>query len=142
MSAAALWTVAGLALCAAEMLAPGVFLLWIGLAACGAGAATELAGLGWHGQVASFLALALLLIGLIARRTRRAPADTVNAPNAGLIGVTCHAVDFAGGEGRVRLRDGTWQARVTDGATPDTGEALLVVGLDGTTLLVTRTKAA
>ncbi len=139
MTAPALWFVAGLALCAAEMLAPGVFLLWIGLAACGAGVAAEAFSLGWHGQVACFVGLALGLILIAALRTRRRPrGDTVNAPDAGLIGATCHALAFEAGEGRVRLRDGTWQARVADGDTPQAGEAMRIIGLDGTTLLVAR----
>lgn len=139
MTGAALWAVAGLILCAAEMVAPGVFLLWVGLAACGTGAAAALFGLGWHAQFGAFVALAVALVGLAALRLqRRPPQDAVNAPNAGLIGATCHALAFQAGEGRVSLRDGTWQARVADASAPQAGEAMRVVGLDGTTLLVTR----
>ena len=139
MSYSALWVIAGLALCAAEMVVPGAFLLWIGLAACGVGALTEAFGLDWPAQVAGFIAIALALIGAAAVRTRTRPRDdTVNAPNAGLIGATCYALAFDAGEGRVSLRDGTWQARVADGTTPALGEAMRVVALDGTTLLVAR----
>ncbi len=139
MTAAALWAVAGLALCAAEMLAPGVFLLPIGLAACGAGAATALLALGWHAQLGAFVVLALALVGLAALRLRRRPSrDLVNAPAAGLIGTTCRALAFEAGEGRVSLRDGAWPARVADASAPADGEVMRVVGLDGTTLLVAR----
>ena len=135
----ALWAVAGLLLCAAEMLAPGVFLLWIGLAACGTGALTALFALGWHAQLGAFVVLALGLVGLAALRLRhRPPRDVVNAPAAGLIGATCRALAFEAGEGRVSLRDGTWEARVADASSPADGEVLRVVGLDGTTLLVAR----
>ncbi len=139
MTPAAIWLVAGLVLGAAEMVAPGVFLLWIGLAAAGTGAAT--AALGWEGggQLGLFVALTMLLVGLAAWRTRRQPQpDVVNAPDAGLIGASCHALAFQGGEGRVSLRDGTWPARVADAIAPSPGEMLRVVGLDGTTLLVAR----
>lgn len=139
MIEAALWAVAGLLLCAAEMVVPGVFLLWIGLAACGAGALTALFALGWHGQLAAFVALALALVGFAAMRLQRRPQrDVVNAPSAGLIGATCRALAFEAGEGRVSLRDGTWQARVADASAPAEGEVMRVVGLDGTTLLVAR----
>ena len=139
MSPVAIWVVAGLVLCAAEMLAPGVFLLWIGLAACGTGALAAAFEMGWHAQLASFMALTAVLIGLAAWRLRRVPPhDGVNAPTAGLIGATCHALAFEAGEGRVSLRDGTWSARVADASTPAAGEVLRVVGLDGTTLLVAR----
>jgi hypothetical protein len=140
-SPVALWGVVGLALCAAEMLAPGFFLLWIGLAAIGVSAATALFTLGGHGQIAAFVVLALALVGLAAARLRARPGtDAVNAPTAGLIGATCTALQFRAGEGRVQFRDATWQARVTEGATPAPGDVMRVVGLDGTTLLVQPTK--
>ncbi len=135
MSAA--WMVGGLVLAALEMVAPGVFLLWVGLAAIGAGAAAGLMDLDWPGQIAVFVALALLLVAFAALRLgRRPPTTLVNAPAAGLVGQTCRAVAFRDGEGRVTLGDGTWPARMEGAATPETGQALKVVGLDGTTLLV------
>lgn len=137
MSHGAIWMVAGLAIAALEMLAPGVFLLWIGLAALLTGIAVELAGFGGQAQVALFVALTIGLIGLAAMRLRRRPQlDAVNAPAAGLIGHICRAIDFRDGEGRVSLGDGTWSARISDGSHPVAGQALKVVGLDGTTLLV------
>ncbi len=137
MTIAELWAIAGLLLCVAELLAPGVFLLWIGLAALCTGAVTALASFGWHVQIAIFIAFALVLIALAARRTRRWPGrDLVNAPNAGLVGATCTAIDFRDREGRVHFRDSTWSARIEGDATPVPGSTLRVIGLDGTTLLV------
>lgn len=138
MSAAELWIIAGLLGCAAEMAAPGVFLLPIGLAAMGAGLLTMAAGWAGAGQVAAFLALTAALVGTAVLRMRRRPAraDRLNAPAAGLAGRTCRALAFEAGEGRVSLGDGTWSARITDGAAPEPGAVLYVVGLDGTTLLV------
>ena len=138
LSAGEIWIIAGLIGCGLEMLAPGVFLLPAGLAAVGAGLLTLAAGLGWGGQVLAFLALAAALVGAAALRMRRRPAaaDRVNAPSSGLIGQSCRALGFEAGEGRVSLGDGTWGARVVDGAAPAPGAVLRVVGLDGTTLLV------
>lgn len=137
MNGGALWLIAGLLLAALELIAPGFFLLWIGLALCGTGLLTGIFGLGWPGQLAFFSALAVAFVGLAARRRRTTP-DTVNDPNVGLLGATCYALAFEAGEGRVRLRDGSWQARMADGGSPLEDEPLRVVGLDGTTLLVTR----
>ena len=121
------------------MLAPGFFLIWIGLAAGGTGVVTAVFGLDWHGQLGAFTALAMALVGLAAWRLQRRPVpDLVNDPTAGLIGASCYALGFQAGEGRVSLRDGTWQARVADASSPVAGEVLRVVGLDGTTLLVER----
>lgn len=140
MTAGAWWIVAGLLGCAAEMVVPGAFLLPIGLAACGTGVLTSVAGLGGAGQAASFAAPTSALVGAAALRLRRRrPApDALNAPGADLIGQTYRVLAFEGAEGRVSLRDGTWSARMTGQPPPASGEALHVVGLEGTTLLVTR----
>lgn len=137
MNTAAIWAVAGLVLAALELLAPGVFLLWIGCAALGTAAVTALSGIGWHSQIGLFVALTVALVGAVAMRGRRARTpDLVNAPSAGLVGRTCRAIGFRDGEGRVALGDGTWHARMSAGAMPVDGQALQVVGLEGTTLLV------
>ena len=137
LSDGALWILTGLLLAALEMVAPGFFLLWIGLAALGTGAVATVATFGVEAQFAVFVGLTTVLVGSIGlRMRRRVVIDTVNAPAANLIGATCRALAFQDGEGRVALGDGTWQARMTDGGEPAAGAALRVVGLDGTTLLV------
>lgn len=143
--AGASWIVGGLVVAALEMLAPGVFLLWIGMGALVAGVVTEMAGLfggrlGWPGQVGVFVVATVGLVGAAAWRLRgRArTGNGVNTPAGGLVGQTCRAVAFRDGEGRVALGDGTWAARVAGEAQPEPGDALLVTGLEGTTLLVAR----
>jgi membrane protein implicated in regulation of membrane protease activity len=136
MTAGAAWVIAGLLGCAAEMAAPGAFLLPIGLAACGTGLAAEWLGLGGGWQVGLFLAFTGVLVAGVWRVRGRARVDAVNAPGAGLIGRTCRAVAFEGGEGRVALGDGAWAARTADGSTPAAGAVLEVVGLEGTVLVV------
>ncbi len=137
MSNGSIWLIAGLLLAAQELILPGVFLLWIGAAAIAAGLLTVAIGLTLHWQIGAFVALAIALVALAALR-RRAIPDTLNGPSTGLIGTTCYALAFDAGEGRVRYRDGTWQARMTDGATPSANEPLRITGLDGTILLVSR----
>jgi len=139
VSAGVGWMLAGLGMCAAELVHPGVFLLWVGLAAVGAGVVIWGAGLGFEWQVGVFLGLlaGLLSVPLVRRRRRVQESGRVNAPESGLIGKTCHALAFEGAEGRVSFRDGTWPARTTSGFKPVAGTVLRVVGLDGTTLLVT-----
>ncbi len=137
MSNGSIWLIAGLLLAAQELILPGVFLLWIGAAAIAAGLLTVTIGLTLHWQLAVFVALAIALVALAAFR-RRAVPDTLNGPSTGLIGTTCYALAFDAGEGRVRYRDGTWQARMTDGATPSANEPLKITGLNGTILLVSR----
>ncbi len=137
MSTGELWLLAGVLLCAAEMLLPGMFLLWLGAAALGTGALTELSGRGFAWQAVTFLLL--FAAGFAAARHRgqaRQSGPDVNAATAGLIGRPCVATGFRGAHGRVALRDGSWPARLTQGEAAD-GAVLRVVGLDGNTLLVT-----
>lgn len=135
--AGASWIVGGLVVAALEMLAPGAFLLWVGMGALVAGVATELFGLSWHWQIGVFVAATLVLVAAVAPRLRRPrKPDAVNAPEAGLIGQTCRALQFRDGEGRVALGDSTWSARAVPPAYPQPGDPLLVTGLDGTVLLV------
>ena len=52
------WVAAGLALLIAEMLLPGVFMMWLGLAACGAGVMTLAFHFAFEAQVVTFGVLA------------------------------------------------------------------------------------
>ncbi len=145
MASGTLWIIAGLIGCGAEMVVPGVFLLPIGVAAVLTGVAAWAFDLGWTAQWLWFSAGMVVLVSLAAWRMRRAARvpgrvmDRLNGPDAGLIGATCRAVTFAGGQGRVLLGDGAWPARLANGALPypAEGTVMLVVGLEGTTLVVT-----
>ena len=137
MNAWGVWLAAGLMLAGLEMMAPGVYLLWVGVAAVATGGITLLLGLEVIWQLAAFIAFTAAAVGIVALRLQRRPLkDVVNAPSAGLLGQVCRALEFRDGEGRVAFGDGTWAARVTDGTVPANGQALRIVGLDGTTLLV------
>jgi hypothetical protein len=129
------WLAAGLVLLLLEMLAPGVFLMWLGLAALGTGLVTLAAGVGFELQViiCGVLAAISLSVGL---RLRRHPTR-VNTQTAGLAGRVATALVFHGREGRVRVGDSDWAARVPTGVPPpDPGTRLRVDGVDGTVLIV------
>ncbi len=135
MSAWTVWLLAGLALAIAEALLPGAFLIWIGLAAAGTGLVTLAADLRFELQVIVFAVLAAgsLAAGLRLRRQR----PHLNTRHAGLAGRTATALAFRGREGRVRLGDSDWAARLPPDATePAPGAVLRVVDVDGTVLIV------
>jgi inner membrane protein len=130
-----IWLVAGLALLLVEMLAPGGFMMWLGLAACGTGLVTLSGGIGFELQVITFGVLAAISLA-VGLRLRRHPAR-LNTHQAGLAGRVATALVFHGREGRVRVGDSDWPARVpTDVAQPDPGARLRVQGVDGTVLIV------
>ena len=132
-----LWLVAGLALMLLEVVAPGVFLMWIGLAALGTGLVTQFASPGFAMQVVVFavLAAASVVAGLRFRTPRK--ANALNTPASGLVGREATALEFHGRHGRVRVGDSDWNARMASGAEAPAPHAMLrVVGVDGTTLVV------
>jgi membrane protein implicated in regulation of membrane protease activity len=130
-----IWLVGGLALLMIEIMAPGAFMMWLGLAACGTGLVVLATGVGFELQVVTFgvLAAISLVVGL---RLRRRPVR-LNTQQAGLAGRTATALVFQGREGRVRVGDSDWAARVpADVAEPEAGTRLRVEGVDGTVLIV------
>lgn len=133
------WIVIGLVLVGGEMLAPGVFLLWLGLAALLTGAVVGLTGLAWQGAWLVFagLAVACVLIGRAVSRHRSEEPDIamgLNDRGRQLIGKVFRLeATMAGGEGRIRVGDSSW--RVT-GPELLAGTEIRVVRVDGATLVV------
>jgi membrane protein implicated in regulation of membrane protease activity len=130
-----IWVAAGLGLLILEMLMPGVFLMWLGLAACGTGLLTLAFEFGFEIQVVAFgiLAAIALSVGLRVRR----PRQVVHTEREGLVGRPATALVFQGRDGRVRLGDSDWAARVpADIPPPDPGARMRVAKVDGTVLIV------
>lgn len=133
------WIVLGLVLVGGEMLAPGVFLLWFGLAALLTGVIIGLTGLAWQGALLVFAGLAILCVlagRAITRRRSDEPdiAAGLNDRGRQLIGkVFKLEATMAGGEGRIRVGDSSW--RVT-GPELLAGTEIRVVRVDGATLVV------
>lgn len=133
------WIVVGLALVGGEMLAPGVFLLWLGVAALVTGAFVGLTGVAWQGAWLIFagLAVACVLIGRAVTRHRSDEPDTASGLNdrgRQLIGkVFKLEATMTGGEGRIRVGDSSW--RIT-GPELLAGTEIRVVRVEGATLVV------
>ncbi len=133
-----IWILLGLAALGGEMLLPGVYLFWAGLAAVGTGLVLLYAPLSFGGAVAVFLLM--LAIGVAASiwlKRRRGPAQRVNAPEAGLAGRQGVLLAGEGPGLRVRLGDSDWPARLPRGVTmPAPGTVVRVEAVDGTVLVV------
>lgn len=133
------WLAAGLVLAVLEAFAPGAFMVWIGLAALGTGVATLVLDLGFAWEVAVFAMLAALSVAAaLVLRTTSTNASRINTPGSGLVGRTAHALAFEGREGRVRIGDSDWPARLAgaNGTTPPSSTPLDVIGIEGMVLLV------
>ena len=141
------WFILGAALLVVEILAPGVYLLWLGIAAILTGLLSFLlsqTGIwGWQAQVLVFLALSVVCV-LIGRRVfpTSGSEDTdeplLNQRERQLVGRTATLEEpIREGHGRIRLGDTLWrvtgpdlpagaQVRVTDAV----GGRLTVVAVE------------
>ena len=133
-----LWLIGGVLLLAAELIAPGVFLLFIGGAAVAAGVFTLLFGLGLPMQLALFALYALLAVMAGRRFYANADVDSsdplLNDRSGRLVGkvvTAVNAIDEHGG--RVRVGDSEWSAR---GGPAAVGERVRITGVDGNCLKV------
>ncbi len=132
------WLVGGLALCAAEMVAPGVFLLWIGLAALAVGLVELLVPIAFAPSLLLFAVLAVVF-SLVGRRLygdwQKSEGEPLNRRAESLAGrelVLSEAI--VAGSGRARVHDTSW--RVTGPDIP-AGTRVRVTGVtDGVVLQV------
>jgi len=132
------WLAIGLILAAAEMAAPGVFLIWLAGAALITGLIVWAVPIGLPIQVAVFAALAIVSVVLGRRYIAANPlvsADPLMNDRGGrLVGetvVVASAID--GGTGKVHHGDSEWLAR---GPDAEPGTRMRVSGHDGTVLIV------
>ncbi len=131
-----IWILAGLVGLGAELLAPGVYFLWAGIAAIGTGLVMLIAAPGFAGSVALFLAMLAGGVALSVRLKAKGKPQRVNAPEAGLAGRHAMVTEAGPGGLRVRLGDSDWSARPARGAAPALGDQVRVDAVDGTVLVV------
>lgn len=132
------WLSLGLILGAAEMVAPGFFLMWLGLAAIIVGVLDYFLPITVAYQVAMFAILSVLTVFAGKKFLANNPIETddpkLNDRGARLTGEIVTVVEaIADGRGRVKVGDTVWAARGTDAAL---GARVRVKGADGAVLLV------
>ena len=132
------WFVLGGVLLVAEIVLPGAFLLWLGLAALATGALAFLVMVGWQVQVLAFAALAVISI-LIGRRITPGPGAASDRPflnrraEAQVGRVFTLDAPIVEGSGRVRIDDSVWRI---EGPDLPAGAKVIVLKVDGTVLVV------
>ncbi|MFC7300828.1 NfeD family protein [Cognatiluteimonas weifangensis] len=133
------WAALALILFAAETLAPGAFMLWLGFAATAVFLAVwVLPGIPLLAQVAAFVVLSFVSIQVYRRwfRGREPQSDrpALNRRTAALVGqvVPLHTA-IVNGRGRVQIADAYWDV---SGPELPAGVPVRIVGAEGMHLLV------
>ncbi len=134
------WWILACLLLILELMAPGVFLIWLGLAAAAVGIIELFIDLSWQLEIALFGVLSLLLV-LVARPwvLKRQNIDT-DQPN-----LNRRMLDYVGrkfilerdivnGRGAIRVDDTLWDVL---GPDQKAGSWIIVTGVDGLRLTVT-----
>lgn len=133
------WATAALLLIAAETLAPGAFMLWMGFAAVAVFLLVLLVpGVPLLAQVAAFVVLSFVSIQ-VYRKWFRNSGRTSDRPllnrraeqNIGVVAPLDQPI--AGGRGRIRIGDAFW---VVEGPELPAGTPVRVVAVDGMVLKV------
>jgi inner membrane protein len=132
------WLTLGLVLAGAEMLLPGVYLIWLAAAAIITGVLTLAMDLSLPFQVIDFVFLSLIVAFSAKRFLRDKPIESqdplMNRRGARLVGETALVVQtIEHGSGRIRLGDSEW---IAHGPNVAAGERVRVSGSEGAILLV------
>src|SRR5512132_2707054 len=133
-----LWMIGGILLLIAEIIAPGFFLVFIGVAALATGAFTLLFGMPLAFQLILFTIYALVAVMIGRKVYANQAADSsdplLNDRVARMVGKSVTVIETVDEHsGRVRVGDSEWSAR---GGPGRPGERVRITGVDGNCLLV------
>lgn len=132
------WLTLGLVLAGLEMLLPGIYLIWLALAALVTGVLTLTLDLSLPLQIIDFVFLSLIIAFSAKRFLGERPIESsdplMNRRGARLVGETAMVVQaIEHGSGRIKLGDSEW---IAHGPNVAVGERVRVSGSDGAILLV------
>ena len=132
------WFIAGGLLLVLEVLVPGVFMLWLGLAAMLVGAISILADWSWQAQFIAFAVFSVAAIPLWRRLSMQVGTATdqpfLNRRAEALVGrILTLEKPIVDGSGTAPIGDTVW--RITGPDVP-AGSRVKVIGVEGTALRV------
>jgi hypothetical protein len=132
------WLTIGVLLCAAEIVAPGFFLVWLGVAAIATGVLAFLLPVGVPMQLGIFAVLAFIALYGARRWLKANPIEStdplLNQRGGRLVGEVLTLVTaIENGRGRAKVGDGEWPVRGPDTAA---GTRVRVISADGGVLVV------
>lgn len=132
------WLTIGVLLAAAEIIAPGFFLMWLGAAAVVTGIIAWVLPIGVPLQVGIFAVLSIFAVWASRKWLDSNPIASsdplLNDRGGRLIGETVAVVEaIESGQGRVKVGDSVWTAKGPDAPV---GARVRVIGSDGSRLIV------
>jgi inner membrane protein len=132
------WFILAALLFLLEVLAPGMFMLWLGLAAVIMGIVASTIALSWQVQLIGFAVLALVLVPawrhFATKVEKPAESPFLNRRAEGYVGrVFTLDKPIIDGSGAVRIDDTIWRV---SGPDCPAGSRVRVAGTDGANLLV------
>ncbi|MEO0385657.1 MAG: NfeD family protein [Pseudomonadota bacterium] len=133
------WITLGIALLGLELLAPGVFFMWLGIAAIAVGLVAFFNDMSWQVELILFAVFALTSIIAGRRFFARQGDETTDAPGLNERGKSYLGREITldeplvGGRGRVKLGDTLWRV---EGPDLPAGARVRVAGARGATLQV------
>jgi hypothetical protein len=138
------WMILAAVLFVLELTAPGIFLMWFGVAAAATALLVFRYDIAWQWQLIWFCGLSLASVLLAAKYLRKHPLESerplLNERGVQLIGQSFDLIDpIVNGRGSIKTGDTIW--RVAGPELPK-GARIKVVGADGTLLKVVAGAAA
>lgn len=133
-----IWPILGLVLMCLETLAPGVFMLWFGIAAVIVGGLSFFIAMSWQTQLLTFAVLSAAMVPLWRRfghpSVRETDKPFLNRRTAGLVGrVLTLEKPIVDGIGTVKIDDTIWRV---EGPDAPAGSRVRIEQADGARLRV------
>jgi membrane protein implicated in regulation of membrane protease activity len=132
------WMILAAILFVLELVSPGIFLMWFGVAAAITGLIVFRYDIGWQWQILSFGGLSLVSALLDNKYLKRNPSESerplLNERAVQLVGQSFDLLDpIVNGRGSIKTGDTVWRV---EGPELARGARITVVGADGTLLKV------
>jgi membrane protein implicated in regulation of membrane protease activity len=132
------WMILAAILFVLELVSPGIFLMWFGVAAAITGLIVFRYDIGWQWQILSFGGLSLVSALLANKYLTRNPSESerplLNELAIQLVGQSFELLDpIVNGRGSIKTGDTVWRV---EGPELPRGTRITVVGTDGTLLKV------
>jgi hypothetical protein len=132
------WMILAAILFVLELLSPGIFLMWFGVAAVATALIVFRYDVAWQWQLIWFCGLSLAAVLLAAKYLRKHPLESerplLNERAVQLIGHSFELIDpIVNGRGSIKTGDTIWRV---EGPELPQGARIKVVGADGTVLKV------